>query len=137
MTKRFCLTRIIWSDEDGYIPQVRLHGVSFGWAVPTNSDPQSPDYGKPLYPYALVLVGTADYTSLVNDPEIDVFPDFPVDGKWLSVSDSARAQLVAALQNRGWSVAGIDNIDGYKEVIEWIGQQRVPGFTIKTFACTE
>lgn len=137
MSKRFYLTKVIWSDEDGYIPKVRRPGVSFGWAMPSESDPQSPNFGKPLYEYALVLVGTADHTPLMNDPEIDAFPDFPVDGKWLSISDSARAQLVAALQNRGWDVAGIDNIDGYKEVIEWIGQQRVQGFTITTFAVTE
>lgn len=137
MSKRFYLTKVMWSDEDGYIPKVRQYGVAFGWAMPSDPDPNSPTFGQPLHTHELCLVGTADHTPLENDPEIDAFPDFPIDGKWSSISDARRAQLIADLQNRGWSVDGIDNIDGYKDVIEWIGQQRVPGFTITTFTCTE
>jgi hypothetical protein len=135
MSKRYYITRIIGdgSEDNPYRGKVSLYNVGQATSIPSDDDPESPNYGKPLYEYGLSLVNTADHTALAADPEIDALPDFPLDGKFMGISEVVRSAMLSSLQARGYSVTGINDVDGYRDVIEWIGKQREACFNIDNF----
>ena len=129
MSKRYYLSDIIGTGDidDPYRPAVADLGVQ--WVGTIESGPD----GRPLYTDCVTLVDTVNHGALRSDPRIDPLPDFPLDGKLSSINASTKSSMDAALSRRGFNLTGINSSDGYRDVLQKIGQQRSAAFDIDKF----
>ncbi len=130
MAKRYYLCDIIGTGDetDPFRPAVADHGVA--WAGLIDSDPET---GRPLHTNTLVVVETENHAKLRADNRIDSLPDFALDGKMTAINSSARSQMAAALNRRGFNTTNINNADGYRDALQQIGRQRGVAFDINNF----
>jgi hypothetical protein len=93
--------------------------------------------GQPLFNWCLVIVEALDHTAALADASVDATPDVALDVKWNAISQAVRNVFKNKLQARyGFTVAelgGLDNADGYREVIRAIGQKLDPTFNENAF----
>lgn len=130
MSKRYYISDIILvtgSDFDYYAPAVADLGVNWVGAIESGPD------GKPLYTDCIVMVNTPNHAVLRSDPRIDSLPDFPLDGKLNAINGPTKSNMDAALTRRGFDLTGINSSDGYRDVLQKIGQQRSAAFDIDKF----
>lgn len=139
MSKRFYVSKIRGdgSEENPFRPAVADHGVNWSGSIISDENEASPTYGKPLYADCLVIVATKDHGKLRNDPDIDPLPEFPLDGKVSSINTATKNAMIAALQKRGFNTSGVSNTDGFRELVQSIGRQRDPAFSIDNFDVSE
>lgn len=133
MAKRYYISPIVGdgSIDNPYRPKVADHGVAWSGAIPTGPD------GKPLKPWALVIVAAKNHAALIADPDIDDLPDFPLDGKVSSVHTATKNAMKAKMEKRGIATGFVDGTDGYREVIRGIGKLLDPTFDENNFDVAE
>lgn len=131
--KRYYISKIVGDGTWGnaFRPKVADYGVD--WAADIISD----ETGRPLHAEALVIVATNNPAQLRNDPDIDPMPDFPMDGKVSAIQQKVKTDMFAKLTARGFNVSGLDNADGYRDVLQAIGQQRSANFNIDSLDVAE
>ena len=130
MARRFYLSQIIGdgSDDNPYRPAVARPNVNYSAVYP----PQDPETGAYTRPFCLVVVEAVNHATLIADGRNDVLPDFPPDGKVSALAQARRTALQAALTARGLTahVGNIDGYDGYRHVLNRIGQYLQAGFDL-------
>lgn len=131
--KRYYISKIIGtgSMQDPYRPAVADEGVSWVGDIPSDPD------GRPLYDTCLVLVNSKVHSKLRTHPDIDALPDFPLDGKVSAIQQQTKTGMITALKKRGFDTAGLENKDGYRDVLQSIGKQRSPHFDLDNFDVEE
>lgn len=129
MAKRYYISPIIGdgSIDNPYRPKVADHGVAWSGAIPTGPD------GKPVKPWALVIVAAKNHAPLVADRDLDALPDFPLDGKVSAIQTATKNAMKNKLAARGIATAFIDGTDGYREVIRGVGRMLEPTFDENNF----
>lgn len=129
MVKRYYVSNIIGNgtDEDPFRPKVADYGVSWVGSIPTDAN------GIPVYADCLTVVNAEDHSALRKDAAIDAMPDFPLDGKVSAIQTSTKNAMMTALAVRGFDTSNLGNADGYRDVIQAIGQQRDPLFNVDKF----
>lgn len=129
MSKRYYISNIIGVGDhlDPIRPAVADLGVNWVGAIESGPD------GKPLYTDCIVMVDAVNHAVLRNDPRIDSLPDFPLDGKLSSINAPTKSNMDAALTRRGFDLTGVNSSDGYRDVLQKIGQQRSAAFDIDKF----
>lgn len=133
MAKRYYICDIIGdgSEEEGaagmFRPAVADFPVDWVASIETGLD------GKPIHTDCVVLVNTEDHTQLRKDNRIDPLPDFMLDGKLSAINATTKSAMINALRRRGFTTEGIDNADGYRDVLQQIGRQRSAAFNIDKF----
>lgn len=134
MSKRYYISKIVGTGDefDPFRPKVADYGVA--WVGSIESDPVT---GRPVHPDCIVLVATANHALLRGDPDIDAMPDFPMDGKLSAINTGTKTAMFNALTARGFYTTGLNNTDGYRDVMQKIGLQRSPAFDIDNFDVVE
>lgn len=134
MSKRYYLCTIIGdgSEEEPFRPAVASLDVSW-----VSLDKPNPEGGPPLLPWALVLVATANHAACQAISGVDALPDFPLDARMSAMSAAARTDMLDALAARGISTAALSLSDGYRELINSIGNLLQPGFSVENFDVQE
>lgn len=129
MSKRYYISAIIGAGDslDPFRPAVADLGVAWVGAIESGPD------GRPLYADCIVMVNTVDHAALRSDPRIDPLPDFPLDGKLSAINSGVKTAMDNMLTRRGFNVTGINSSDGYRDVLQKIGQQRSAAFDIDKF----
>lgn len=133
--KRYYLSNLVGdgSEDNPFRPRVADYGVAWAGSIPTDENPASPTYGRPIYGDCLVIVDTVDHNVLRQDSAIDALPDFPLDGKVSGINAAAKNAMNAALERRGFSTLSLIGVDGYRDTLQAIGRQRDPAFNIDKF----
>lgn len=131
--KRYYISKIIGDGTfpDPYRPKIATYGVD--WSAVIHSD----ESGHPLFAEVLAIVATNNHAQLRNDPDIDPLPDFPLDGKVSAIQQKTKTDMFAKLAARGFDIAGLDNADGYRDVLQAIGRQRSANFNIDALDVAE
>ncbi len=133
MSKRYYICDVIGDGTDGneYRPSVAdIQGVNWVGSIPGDAQ------GRPLFPWALVLVATNNHAQLRDVAGIDPLPDFPLDGRMNAVNNAAGNAMSAALSRRGVSVSW-GGTDGYRDVVRAIGRRLDAAFDENKFDVAE
>jgi hypothetical protein len=127
MAKRYYVCDVIGdgSEENPFRPVVADLGVN--WVGEVSADNTR----------AFVLVNAVNHAAIIAHTRINALPDFPLDGKINAMQTAARNAMNNALTRRGFSVAGIDNADGYRDVIRSVGRSLNPNFNENNFDVAE
>lgn len=144
MSKRYYLAPVIgsgnradprpWTATTGpYRAKVADYTGGYTAVIPTDNDPASPNYGKPVFPWALCLADVPDHTPLINDAALEALADVALDIKVSAVGNAARKRLSDALTRFGISTAIVTNADAYRDVIRGIGQALDGNFNENNF----
>jgi hypothetical protein len=133
MAKRYYLVPIVETEgEIGpvFSPKVPA-GVNFAAEIKTGED------GRPVVPWALVLVSASNHLPLLSDPEIHALPDFPKDAKVGAMHQATKLAMRAGLIARGLNASIADNADGFRDVLRGIGRHLNPTFHEDNFDVAE
>lgn len=127
--KRYYISPIIGdgSIDNPYRPKVADHGVAWSGIIQTDVE------GKPLHPWALIVVSANNHASLLADKNIDALPDFPLDGKVGSIKTSTKTKMKNVMAARGIATSIAENADGYRDVIRGIGRVLQADFDENSF----
>lgn len=99
--------------------------------------PSDPVTGLPTKTFGFALVASADMARFKDDPEIDVLPDFPLDGKIAAMHGPTKTALKAMLTKHGIASSYADNADGFRDVIRAIGKEINTTFVEDSFDVSE
>lgn len=127
--KCFYICPIIGSgtDNDPYRAAVEDYNVPYSAVIPTHPEGH-PDWGKPIFNWALVIVGGNKHVDIRKNPAIDALPEWSPDGRISGLSAAAKAGLLKAMQKRGIGTSIINNQDDYRFAIRTIGKTLDPLF---------
>lgn len=135
MSKRYYLSDIIGdgSEENPYRAALDTHtGVKFSTSIPTEDDPQSPNYSKPKFGACFAIVETNNHGPLRADSRLEAMPDEPLSKTMASIPETAKTAMLLSLSRKGFST-GINVSSTYKATLQDIGMQRDPVFDIDNF----
>jgi hypothetical protein len=138
--KRYAICDIIGTgtELDPYRPAIENVGErNYVSLIPTENDPQSPNYGKPKGTKCLVRLATNNVARLVGATGVDLLPDFALDAKVSAMHTPTRVLMRAMLQRRGLNPGWLDNADGFRDVVRNIGQALEPAFDENFFDVAE
>lgn len=134
MSKRYYISKIVGdglTQATSYRPKIADYGVSWTGSIETDAN------GKPIHTHVLVMVATKNHSVIRNDVDIEELPDFPLDGKVNAIQTIAKTKMFSTLTAKGFNVTGLDNKDGYRDVLQAVGEQRQTGFNIDNFDVQE
>jgi hypothetical protein len=132
--KRYYLSDIIGdgSDDNPFRPALQDHGVSWAASIPTDDDPNSPNYGKPRFTSCFAIVVTTNHGPLRADSRLEALPDQALTKTMSSIPETAKTGMLIGLSRKGFST-GINVGGTYRDTLQDIGAQRDPGFNIDVF----
>lgn len=136
--KRWILSKIV-ADED---PEF---GVVYRMAIQRYQDfayafgevPVDPETGIPTNAFGFALVASKDMARFRNDLDVDVLPDFPLDGKVSALHQPTKVAMRGVLEKHGLPVSLADNADGFRDVVRGIGRAINPAFDEDRFDVSE
>lgn len=99
--------------------------------------PADPATGAPTSAWALCRAAATDWRAILTDSELDVLPDYHLDGDYRSLSQSARAAFQSMLQRRGLTLDRIQTNDGWRHAIRSLGRTLDPAFHEDSFDVAE
>lgn len=99
--------------------------------------PVDPDTGIPTLGYGFALVSSKDMARFRSDRDIDVLPDFPLDGKLTALHGPTKAAMKSALAKHGIAATIVDGADGFRDVVREIGRTVNPAFIEDAFDVNE
>jgi len=128
MAKRYYISPIVGdgSETNPYRAKVSDHGKPWVGSIPTDAT------GKPTKDWALVLVDTVNHNTIVKDRTIDNLPDVSLDVKMSAIGSAEKGKMASALAGRGISDA-TNSSDSYRTLLNGIGRQLDPDFTVDNF----
>lgn len=143
---RFCISPIIGTGggEDSFRAAVLdVANINTSAIIPTDNDPQSPDYGKPKYNFALCIVAAANFAPVAQVSNLYLFPDYNLDGRMDGMEAEARTGMVQSVEAYDLDGEGLffdashDDGESYRQVLDRIGKQLEPAFNINNFGTGE
>lgn len=131
--KRYCIAKIIGdgTENNPYRSAIQKYNdlhYEFGGIA------QDPITGQPTHTFVLAILKTVNISRLMADQDIDIFPDFPLDGKMSAMQTATKNKMVNALAKYGVSISGAD---GFRDAIRTIGQMIQPDFDENNFDLSE
>ena len=127
--KRYCIAKIVGkgTEFDPFRSSIQNHSdvhYEFGEIV------VDPNTGQPTHSFVLAIVETASLSRLMKDDDIDVLPDFPLDGKMSAMQGNTKSAMTATLAKYGVSIRGSD---GFRDAIRAVGRVIKPDFDENDF----
>ena len=131
--KRYCIAKIIGDGTENNPYRSALKNYNdinheFGEIA------QDPITGQPTHTFVLAIIKTVNISRLIADKDIDVLPDFPLDGKMSAMQTATKNKLADALTKYGVSIGGAD---GFRDAIRTIGRVIKPDFDENNFDLNE
>lgn len=133
MAKRYCIAKIIGdgTENNPYRSAIQKYNdleYEFGGIA------QDPVTGQPTHTFVLAIVKTVNLGRLMADKDIELLPDFPLDGKMSAMQTVTKNRMSDALAKYGVSISGAD---GYRDAIRTIGKLITPTFDENNFDLSE
>lgn len=131
--KRFYVAPVIGdgTEFNPYRPKVANYAVNWSVILPSKPD------GTPLFPWCLVIVGAPDHTALVNDVDLDAFPEITLDSTLSVLNKAQRDRLLGFLTKRGVDTSGLTINSTFRDVLVRIGGALDANFKTEKFDVAE
>lgn len=114
-----------------------VDGVNVAALIPTDEN------GQPIYDFAFCLVSALNWTPVQQLTNSYLFPDFALDSQMSGMESEARTGLEQSveaydLDGQGLHIdAGHNSTDSYRHLLDVIGKQFEPVFSINNFNVAE
>lgn len=141
---RYCISPII-GDGSGINNPFRaavsdLPNVNTNAQIPTFTS--GPNIGKPKFHFAFCIMASSNIAAVAAVSNAFVFPDYNLDGRMDGMESDARTGLVQSVQaydlDGGLHLdAGNDDEDSYRQLIDKLGKQFEPAFSVNSFGVAE
>jgi len=136
--KRWVLSKIVSDPEPGL-------GNVYRMAIQRYPDldfafgeiPVDPDTGIPTKLYGFALIASKNMARFAGDPNIDVLPDFPLDGKISAMHGPTKAAMLENFVRYGIPTGIVNNADGFRDVVRGIGRTINASFVEDAFDVSE
>lgn len=138
MAKRYVIGPVVGSGTLGNPYRAKVADICPAVSV----IPSNPD-GSPKYNFALSLVSTDNLAAVLAITNLYALPDYALDGRMDGMESNARTGLVQSVEAYDLDGNGLhldathDDSDGYRSVLEAIGEQFDPSFNLDHFDVSE
>ena len=118
--RRYYLSRVVGTGA--MTDQIRSRASDLASAAGGNCQDKIAD-GAVAGDWCLSVVDCRDHTSLIADPNVQVFPDMTLDALLNTISAAQRNAILTFCTNHGIDVSSIKNTDAFRLLIRVVGRR--------------